>query len=70
MAVPRFNSVEDAAAYVVQHHRLPAILALEDVAPFIEFIYDHADGDAPLPSLVLQFFRRKIERIDSQLGGE
>jgi hypothetical protein len=45
-------------------------LAVEDVAPFIEFIYHQADGDMPLPSLVLQFFRGKIERIDRELGGE
>jgi hypothetical protein len=70
MPVPRFATLDDAAAFVVQHHRLPAILALEDVAPFIEFIYDYADSEAPLPSLVLQFFRTKIERIDRQLGGD
>jgi hypothetical protein len=68
MAVSRFDTLDDAARFTVQHHRLPSILALEDVAPFIEFIYDHADGEAPLPSLVLQFFRRKIEHIDTQLG--
>jgi hypothetical protein len=70
MAVSRFESLDDAATFVVQHHRLPAILAVEDVGPFIEFLYDYADGDMVLPSLVLQFFRNKIERIDRQLGGD
>jgi hypothetical protein len=69
MPVPRFDTLDDAARFTVTHHRLPSILAVEDVAPFIEFIFHHADDDMPLPSLVLQFFRGKIERIDRELGG-
>jgi hypothetical protein len=68
MPVPRFESLDDAAGFVVRHHRLPSILTIEDVAPFIEFIYDHADGESTLPSMVLQYFRLKIESIDSDLG--
>jgi hypothetical protein len=70
MPVPRFDTIEEAAAFVVQHHRLPQILSVADVADYIRFIYAMADGDMSLASLTMQFFRGKIERADNELGGQ
>lgn len=58
MTAPRFDTLSDAASFVVQHHRLPSILAIDEVSPFIEFIFNKADGETPLPTLVDAFFRR------------
>ena len=69
MPMPRFDTIDAAAAFVVQHHRLPQILSASDVGAFIRFLYNEADGEADLPSLTLQFFRGKIQRLDSELGG-
>ena len=67
MPVPRFDTIDQAAAFVVTHHRLPQILSVSDVGAFIRFIYDQADGEATLPSLTLAFFRGKIEQIDREM---
>jgi hypothetical protein len=70
MPVPRFESIDEAAAYVVQHHRLPQILSVADCGAFIRFLFNESDGEADLPSLTTQFFRRKIEQLDTEMGGE
>jgi hypothetical protein len=70
MPVPRFDSIEDAAAFVVQHHRLPDILSVSDLPEFVRFLFNEADGAATLPSLTLEFFRGKVAQVDREIRGE
>jgi hypothetical protein len=67
MPVSRFESLDDAAGFVVRHHRLPSILAVEDVMPFIRFIFDHADGEAPpYPDLLRESHGSPISKCSSE----
>jgi hypothetical protein len=55
-----------AAAFVIRPHRLSNILNESESIELIQFLYRESDGDMDLPTLVREFYREQIAKLDSQ----
>ena len=62
---PRFETVEQASEFMLEHDALTAVLTPHQFGRLIGFIFTWADGESSLPLLVIEFYRTEIQRLDN-----
>jgi hypothetical protein len=70
MTPPIFNDTAEVAEFLAQHDKFGHFLVIHQYCRFIEFLHQWSDGGTSLPALMMEFFRREIERLDRINNGD